>query len=320
MATPLLLLGTNDPTMQEPTKTFIGSEETKSETAKQRGKRSSKSKSPSKKKQPQRGMGVAQLERLRLQERWKVMTETNPLPPFNIQNQFQYQFPHSFSNSPSGGPAAFPAANYGGDQLGLNRVLMLQTIGNGGFNGVFVGGSCGSGGAGGWGYDQVQVDPRFRIENVFETSKELTSMPKMQCVSDQFDSCLKKKPSNRELFGFNGGREKVTAVSPINGYDRLELNLGNNHSINGQRRDFGARAARRAGGNPEEVVEVMAIHRKGNSVGGSLLMEYEFFPGNGDSRSTSTTGGEAIFTTASTTTSDTNASCNSIDLSLKLSF
>lgn len=31
-----------------------------------------------KKKQPQRGMGVAQLERLRLQERWKKMTEINP--------------------------------------------------------------------------------------------------------------------------------------------------------------------------------------------------------------------------------------------------
>ncbi|GFZ04862.1 hypothetical protein Acr_17g0004340 [Actinidia rufa] len=54
------------------------------ENARQGGRRKAKSGEAAAqkvKKQPQRGMGVAQLERLRLQERWNKMTEIGNVPP-----------------------------------------------------------------------------------------------------------------------------------------------------------------------------------------------------------------------------------------------
>ncbi|GAV74444.1 NOZZLE domain-containing protein [Cephalotus follicularis] len=253
MATPFLfMLNGQNPTRQEQPRTHHGSLETEPLPSNNRGRKPGKVK----KKQPQRGMGVAQLERLRLQERWKKMTE--------ISDPLQYQ--------PLPGPIA-SAGNYNGSMVGgsglvgFDQALVIQRMGNGGFGG-------GSG--------QVMMDPnwigashdlRIRVgTSVLGTSKELSSMPKnmmQQCVSERCDVCFKG-------------------------------------------------------------VEAVAIHRKGNSsMGGSMLVEYEFFPGK-SGRGTSNeeliklpreasvaVGGEASYIT--TTAYSANPS-NSVDLSLKLSY
>lgn len=84
-------------------------------------------------------------------------------------------------------------------------------------------------------------------------------------------------------------------------------------------------------------VEVVAIHRKGNQTGGSVLMEYEFFPEKKSGKSSTcfkemefpaeasvalVGSGEASCVTTSDYSgySASNAASNSVDLSLKLSY
>lgn len=78
-------------------------------------------------------------------------------------------------------------------------------------------------------------------------------------------------------------------------------------------------------------MEVVAVHRKGNSMSGRVFMEYEFFPGK-DGRGAASKelelptigsvvagAGEASSITAATAYRNTASNCNNIDLSLKLS-
>ena len=96
--------------------------------AKTRGRKPSKTKGPNNKKQPQRGLGVEQLERLRLQERWKKMTEM-PLPlqpppavlnfPADHNSHFHFQTVQSninplVSEPLESVPVQYGAASYGG--------------------------------------------------------------------------------------------------------------------------------------------------------------------------------------------------------------
>ena len=51
------------------------------------------------KKQPRRGMGVAQLENLRIQERWKAITETKQIGSLNLQPTKQLHVFDPFNNN-----------------------------------------------------------------------------------------------------------------------------------------------------------------------------------------------------------------------------
>ncbi|XVF04064.1 hypothetical protein REPUB_Repub05bG0049000 [Reevesia pubescens] len=284
-------------------------------------------KGPNQKKQPQRGMGVEKLERLRIQERWKKITETTaatattttqfPTHPMGTSN---VPVVHGVTNY--GVPMMINGGNgglwgWGGDRTA--GFVMQRVAGNGGFGGlngqVFLGSSV---------PDNVQVG------GFVEASKELSSMPKLQqhCKPDRCDVCFKKKHCNGENVRFNGGFNQFGQVFPIKGADYLGWNLENNQNISeDQMNGFNARAARSASAytghmNINETVDVVAIHRKGNSIGtGSVLMEYEFFPGK-SSRNTSSKEWE-LPAEASVAVGDeasyANAS-NSVDLSLKLSY
>lgn len=153
---------------------------------------------------------MEQLERLRIEERMKKLAD-----PLNLPDHYHFQKVHttalSVSNPLSSVPLHYGAANYGGGGpvvvnssgsglFGVDRAsFVVQRIsGNGGF-------SCGSSGVkvvGGMVMEQVMVDPnpygvgapdqRVQVGSVYETSKELSSMPKMQSIpSDRCDTCRK---------------------------------------------------------------------------------------------------------------------------------
>ena len=170
--TPLFLMASH-PTMN------TVCEETKSPTSKTRGRKPSKGRTQ--KKLPQRGLGVEKLERLR------KMTEfpsclPDPQPPLQCQTPFMSPFTeHHVSGSvPVQYRAPAPPSSV-------------------------VNGSCGAGKNGGAGFrgtfgmlmsDQVVLNPYAGIgvpdPRVFvETSRELSSMPKLQSVPHNCDLCLK---------------------------------------------------------------------------------------------------------------------------------
>ena len=167
---------------QTTTTTTTEEEETKPEpTTKTRARKSSKAPNP--KKLPQRGLGVAQLERLRLQERWKKITEIPRVQPFNHSDPqlLQHQTPLNMlpfttdqpqyralapSPSPSPPPVVHGSSGFGGS-FGMGGLVMNPYVGVG------------------------APDPRVLGGTVFETSRELSSIPKLQSMPHNCDVCLK---------------------------------------------------------------------------------------------------------------------------------
>ncbi|KAH7860789.1 hypothetical protein Vadar_017994 [Vaccinium darrowii] len=272
-----------------------------------------KSKSNEKKKVPQRGMGVAQLERQRMQEGWKKMAHQNPLllQPHNIIPQTNnYFFPASFPE-----PTSFGRTGGNGNGVGLNQRFLLPKVGNGVLYGQVVGPGQVLADANGFG----SFNSGFRAGNVAcEASNELSSMPNVNYNAGQ--CCLrhnhkKKRIIDCENLGCNGTRDKCAGCS-FGGFI-----LGNRQKM-------------------DQEKEVLAVHRKGSSSGGSghgsLLMEYEFFPGkvSGEDSSSSSSGAavdvdgddhdhdQGSCLAARINSSGTNGfgASNSIDLSLKLSY
>ncbi|KAJ4843012.1 hypothetical protein Tsubulata_005393 [Turnera subulata] len=337
------------------------------------------------KKQPQRGMGVEQLERLRLQQEHRnTPTATNQfLPPNTIRPVPPdppvdgVPVPVHYGAWNGGGAAVINGVIgvLGWDESG-QLILKRAAADNGGTAAYCYNGFNGVNGSG-----QVLVNPYATIgaphmrgvqvgtppapvpaaASVFETSRELSSMPKTTQHHHQSPSAcnvyIKKKRfygdnerynEKRDVYveiGYKGRRENYAEISPINakGYHFLGLNpqkkinktQQKNIRSNGEMGGFSGRDARSAfhtgNYNFNEGVEVVAIHRKGTSAGGSVFMEYEFFPGkNGKSTPFKEIGfpSEASVAAADeaswATTSDysgyraSNAS-NSVDLSLKLS-
>ncbi|GAB4846287.1 hypothetical protein Ancab_025288 [Ancistrocladus abbreviatus] len=119
MATQLLLGSPNDPTAQGSVCPIPG--ESRPPENSKRGRKSGKQQNGSIKKQPQRGMGVAQLERLRQQERWKMMAEINSAP--SLQYSGTTPYPYNFDPPTTGVP-----------------IHQLPKFGAGGF-GVIAGGA-----------------------------------------------------------------------------------------------------------------------------------------------------------------------------------
>ncbi|XP_072988767.1 uncharacterized protein [Typha latifolia] len=163
--------------------------------AKPRTRKAAKPAAP--KRPPQRGLGVAQLERLRLQERWKKMTESDagrdiqPIQPVQIHHA-PFPYPGYWCQSPSPSPAApigyIPRCRP--TNLGFGSVL----------------------------HDHYSMD-RWRMGSttpgiaLSEPPSNQRILP--QCFSDQCEFCARKK----RLFGedrlFNGG----------NGVDYFEMDL-----------------------------------------------------------------------------------------------
>ncbi|XP_027061014.1 uncharacterized protein [Coffea arabica] len=256
--------------------------------------------SSSRKKQPQRGMGVAQLERLRLGDRWKIITEINP----------QAQSPHSsvpygvIPTSPGQDPTSFNTvpmhlAELGVYPLNLNQAAMLvQRVGNTSATmGLFHGqGLVFSG-------DKFPGNPHgVGVENGSETStKELSSTPSLiKCYPDHCTVChLKKRHVRGEnLVTLKGSLKDVNAAEmpSITSSDFVGLNVGNSpYNNRGTKQNFGKTATFHAGtysagGTIEQgTLEVVAVQRKASSSrGGSGRLFYEFFPsGIGVSKSES---------------------------------
>ncbi|GMH05674.1 hypothetical protein Nepgr_007514 [Nepenthes gracilis] len=260
MATQLLLGSTNDPTAQK--SVLITGGESKPEPAMPRARKSGKQQNgPAQKKQPQRGMGVAQLERLRLQERWKKMTEISPsVHPHHVK----YPNPYPYFDPPTSGvPVQLPKLGGFGERLVLHHGFPVHGGPSSpahffpdGFPASSYGGMAGA-----------VLDPSTRGFGGLEGLRELPSIPKLDTEMDSNGIASKKKRI------MEGTREKC------------------------------------------EGVEVVAVHRKGNAVGGGVVMEYGFFPSAKDtmeflSPSSTAAAGDRFSPFGSTETS--------IDLSLKL--
>ncbi|XP_043687408.1 uncharacterized protein LOC122638615 [Telopea speciosissima] len=342
------------------------------EIVKQRVRKSGKSSGSVPKKPPQRGLGVAQLERLRLQERWKKITEFDNAQraPRNIHDhQFlhhQYQFPLPFADHQNGVSVPYSRfstpVNFGGftshDSHSNSQPSLLHPsrFSNGAFSatpGTPVG-------ARSMFPDHCQMDrlrvaakePRFQSGNLhlYETSKELSSTQTqnqtMHCLSDQCDICKKKHIHGGNLgSNYNVGPRKYpdTMLSIGDKRDYLGWNLRTNRSINGeQQQDIGVNvnpATFSAPGVHEQEEEASEIHPRGKAVGGSSVLEYQFFPKkvdpnsvNHSSSSSSSycnngSGGCSYYYTdffntgvaAAGEASATTDTTNSLDLSLKLS-
>ncbi|RDX81994.1 hypothetical protein CR513_37265, partial [Mucuna pruriens] len=278
------------------------------------------------KKPPQRGLGVAQLERLRIQESWKKMSEASGgMIPTTLHHDHQLVqcHPPVFATGTLpvryGAPSSNHPFQFQCPQQHVINANNSSTIGGGWiFPNMF--GSYGSGGP-------------LLLGTPLETSKELSSMPNLHSQPDSFDVCLKKTRFNEdgEKGSSNARRERPLEIWS-NGHDFLGFMPQSAASnLVGETSDFYNKLAKHdaasATPNLDECVEVVAVHRRGNSVSGRVFMEYEFFPGK-DGRGTTSkelelltigsvaVGGEASSITA---TAYGDSASNSIDLSLKLS-
>ncbi|PIN23047.1 hypothetical protein CDL12_04228 [Handroanthus impetiginosus] len=301
-----------------------------------------KPKGTEKKKQPQRGMGVEKLERLRLQERWKKMTEINTasqgftVPTASFADPTLISASAPLQISKVGG---FGAPNVA--QMGLNPKP----------NQIYLQGFQGQVGVGGLGSDHRQLqtdlfgigglnDSGFLGKNVNGISKELPSNPNVvKCYSQHCNACHKKKKVNGENLGSGRVRpDMYVQMCDLGDCGFLGLNIGDNQSIINQENQALRTKAPfvpqlgYAVGNGKQGVEVVAVHRKGSSSsssegGNHVLMEYDFFSSGRDDCDHHNNdelvmmklqvGGSQ---TCSSTASPCSSSMDCIDLSLKLSY
>ncbi|PON86672.1 hypothetical protein TorRG33x02_175040 [Trema orientale] len=334
------------------------------------------------KKQPQRGLGVAQLERLRLQERWKKMTEMphqlhSPPPPppqalnfpaaapadyhhHLLMSHYYFQNPaHHHHHEPlESVPVQYGAGSYGvavnGSVAvaqchgGTDRCLGMvhhhhQRMGHVATSGFGCGSSSSSfpssPAAGVMDHRSVTVDPHHHQycygrgngidingapspDQMFlhhETSKELSSMPKMQPCFVTSDLCSKKKRFNGGNIGGVRGDIKCPEILQFCGLNgsNSEYHVPNSTGSDQLTLGLGTTAARSIMTN--EGVEVVAVHRKGNSVsGGVVLMEYEFFPGKNDSCSSTGSKKASVSVMPGGEASYYDMISNPVDLSLTL--
>lgn len=190
-------------------------QEPKPEASKPRSKRAAKAQTALQKKQPQRGLGVAQLERLRLQERWSnKYRETDrslaPAPVSALDQAQSLAFPFAFpAVDPETGisMARFAPPSYYETALAEAQIrsqqcaLQRYRIANGG------GGIPPTAGLspGPTQLDRCRIaapEARFQGRSGFSyggapsfeammVARELSSSQKTQCVSNQCEVCAK---------------------------------------------------------------------------------------------------------------------------------
>ncbi|ERM98392.1 uncharacterized protein LOC18426404 [Amborella trichopoda] len=245
----------------------------------------------SQKKVPQRGLGVAQLERLRLQEQRRKQADSEQASPFPafpgnvsfIERHNAVNFPNRLAPMSCGGLTE--------RHMALTDVVQRYRLRNGMRPGVTEP----------FGSERVPVnDMRFHNPTPFRSEsirlKELSSNQSPVCWSDQCEYCLKRK---REFYGINMG------AASKEGCDFLGLALWNAKNVEGE-------AAR-------DIMHVhtgMAIHEGGETVTlqrsrGRELMEYDFLGGDAPLR-----GGDG---SSSYEPPYPEPSSSFLDLSLKLS-
>ncbi|KAH1144336.1 hypothetical protein GLYMA_12G217800v4 [Glycine max] len=186
--------------------------------------------------------------------------------------------------------------------------------------------------------------PPLLVGTPLETSKELSSIPNLHSQPECFDFCLKKTRFNEynEKGSSNERGERALEIGPNgNGHDFLGfMPQSSAPSFVGETCDFYNKlvyhdAAASASAyscattpNLDECVEVVAVHRRGNSGSGRVFMEYEFFPVKDGNDTTSKElelpsigsvvvgGAEASSITAA---AYGDSASNYVDLSLRLS-
>ncbi|XP_077211092.1 uncharacterized protein LOC143846525 [Tasmannia lanceolata] len=288
------------------------------EIVRTKGKRNGKSNATAQKRQPQRGLGVAQLERLRLQERWRKITEIQPPQPQNLHLQYAFPFVDPrIDNSYT--RFAIGALNESQSSTSQNSILPRYWIGNGGGDSslrcIYSDQIS---------LDRFQIGPheaRFQRRNqiaVAEMARELSSTENTNCISDQCEFCIKKKRLHGQNSRFKSGRFGEIATE---GCDFLDLNLGP-RSIDGKSNDSSGRGERRADSSrlhAAQAVEAVAVQRKGKLQAECErgIMEYEFFPPK--SNSSSSISGFPVSAHPKVGEASSSSSSNFLDLSLKLS-
>ncbi|KAK4750639.1 hypothetical protein SAY87_004121 [Trapa incisa] len=289
----------------------------------ERGVRSSRP--PAQKRQPQRGLGVAQLERLRLQDLWKNTTHM----PHQLRRDFQTQTRLLGSRKAL---ITYPCLSLCGEG-GLavqRRAGFVFPLGSG----QAVGSMNMAGVRGG----ATAVTP------VIEVPRELSSMPNVRCFPGRYHKYSTLDATARAIAILNRGAgdhiSNGESTAAVYSRDFLALNLGNGL---GSRSSGGYFAP----GDHEDGTQHAIIHQdvEGSMVAGrkvktvgrdNLLMEYEFFPGKSDSCKGNllekmcipTEGYEAMAASGFAPENDSGSGAgessrgegqNSIDLSLSLS-
>ncbi|XP_059285322.1 uncharacterized protein LOC132038656 [Lycium ferocissimum] len=308
-------------------------------------KRSSKN-IQKKKKQPQRGMGVAQLERLRMQDHIKNTTSHHQYFSTNFLNFTTASAsvaavadPGIYNSILNSSPVfpQFPKLCVSPDFFVQQKVVNTGVIGSSNTTRPAM--------SFGFGNQLVSShDHQFQSQNMglcgfptsskaSEKSKELSSMPNFKNTNNKscfFDRCLSCNKKKRM----------------INGED---MNIHMEDMIRENQSDFGTKPlfqpCRPIPTRLQKGVEIVAIHRKGSSSlsdEGAVVMEYDFFLDKSGSKISTNTScfGKMISTKSSESSSvvavgnnNGEASCvttiswtdtittptSSIDLSLKLS-
>ncbi|MCD7471571.1 hypothetical protein HAX54_012069 [Datura stramonium] len=267
------------------------------------GRRRSSKNSQKKKKQPQRGMGVEQLERLLMQDQIKNTIVHGHHHQYYSNNNFQnFTTLSSFTAAGGGASASVSSAAvavadpgiYSNSILNSSPVLQFPKLSVSPNDSFVQQKLIGSGSTGPTGPavafgDQLMISShghhQFQSQmglygfatskpaGQVEKPKELSSIPNLfssnsSCFSDRCRSCNKKKRM-------------------INGE---EMNIHMEDMIR-EKEDSGTKPFLHPYSIPsrlEKGVEIVAIHRKGSSSEeGAVVMEYEFFPEK--SRSTNNT-------------------------------
>ncbi|AEE85325.1 NOZZLE/SPOROCYTELESS [Arabidopsis thaliana] len=314
MATSLFFMSTDQNSVGNPndllrnTRLVVNSSgEIRTETLKSRGRKPGSKTGQQKQKKPTlRGMGVAKLERQRIEEEKKQLAAATVGDTSSVA---------SISNNATRLPVpvdpgvvlqGFPSS------LGSNRIY------------------CGGVGSG-----QVMIDPVISPWGFVETSStthELSSISNPQMFNassnNRCDTCFKKKrldgDQNNVVRSNGGGFSKYTMIPPpMNGYDQYLLQSDHHQRSQGFLYDHRiARAASVSASsttinpyfneatNHTGPMEEFGSYMEGNPRNGSGgVKEYEFFPGK---------YGERVSVVAKTSSLVGDCSPNTIDLSLKL--
>ncbi|KAJ8460211.1 hypothetical protein OPV22_033137 [Ensete ventricosum] len=234
------------------------------------------------KRPPQRGLGVAQLERLRLQERWKKMTELEPTRDGILPLHLHQHTP--VAGAVYGAPIFYSVGQPLDGYLNRYRQIVHGPVAYGGAAAGSVARSVLD--------DHHELDryrkatagdARFHVGSPF---LEPPSSQNLQCLSAPCEFCARKK----RLFGNNLSHDLAT------GADYFEMDLAAAMAV-----DLGKPAA----GEKER----------------KAIMEFEFFPPSSLSASNGDGSSELVDRTAGGASSSSAAAASPtlLDLSLKLS-
>ncbi|CAN6457815.1 unnamed protein product [Victoria cruziana] len=272
------------------------------------------------KKQPQRGLGVAQLERLRLQEqRRKMLAEAELIHGQQAAAAVQYTFPYADGRSCPGAAVMVPRLAHppysgtgpGESVAAMQRYRIVSSVRPPLFSDATERGFLG-----------VGVGPDPRMQNVFQAApekmKELSSNQNMTCWSDQCETCNKRRKPQYENNGFV--KEGRQGGKWTDGCDLLRLGLWTSQAADLERMDRQTMAVKRGEWHAYFAMDVdETVERKGKEVNGGRMWEYEFFPaksgGQGELKDSTAVGEPSASGMGGFAPSSASAS---LDLSLKL--